>query len=86
MPKPGIGSPIMAGEENFEFNTTRLFAAAQNNNFPGSPICFVGVPVNQGAPFQRRTWTACSYMAIWAGAEWSDGMTMIAFAFLNSVA
>jgi hypothetical protein len=43
------GDPIRAGEQTVAFQTTCMFAEAQNYNFPsGSPMYFVGAPINTG--------------------------------------
>ncbi len=43
------GDPIRAGEQTVAFQTTCMFAEAQNFNFPsGSPMYFVGAPINMG--------------------------------------
>jgi hypothetical protein len=43
------GDPIRAGEQTIAFQTTCMFAEAQNFNFPtGSPMYFVGAPINVG--------------------------------------
>ncbi len=42
------GDPIKAGEQTVAFQTTCMFAEAQNFNFSGSPMYFVGAPINMG--------------------------------------